>query len=171
MNSCWPCSSGTKLFPYNCLVLGLQAVFISSCLSCKLFKLFKNFSFTLHENLWEMGSKLPKYFEGNPTPTGTLADFMFKNCGSGGRASRWQKSKTQRSPCSPQIHQKYIYMWNCSYRTPTECWQKTSDLPKGKKLPMYLGRAKEKRKKQRQRIGTGPAPLGGTCEGGKLSTH
>ena len=23
-------------------------------------------------------------------------------------------------------------------RTPTECWQKTSDFPKGKKFPMYL---------------------------------
>ena len=41
---------------------------------------------------------------------------------------------------------KYIYTWNCSYRTPTECWQKTSDLPKGKKLPTYLGRAKKKKK-------------------------
>ena len=49
-----------------------------------------------------------------------------------------------RSPSSPQIHQKYIYMWNTSYRTPTERWQKTSDLPKDKKLPTYLGRAKEK---------------------------
>ena len=37
----------------------------------------------------------------------------------------------------PQIHQKYIYMWNNSHRTPTEHWQKTSDLPKGKKLPMW----------------------------------
>ena len=41
---------------------------------------------------------------------------------------------------------KYIYMWNNSYRTPTECWQKTSDFPKGKKLSMYLGRAKENEK-------------------------
>ena len=32
-------------------------------------------------------------------------------------------------------------------QTPTERWQKTSNLPKGKKLPMYLGRAKGKRKK------------------------
>ena len=30
-------------------------------------------------------------------------------------------------------------MWNNSYKTPTERWQKTSDLPKGKKLPTYLG--------------------------------
>ena len=61
-----------------------------------------------------------------------------------GGASRWWKSKTWRSPSSPQIHQKYIYMCNNSYRTPTERWQKTSDLSKGKKLPTYLGRAKEK---------------------------
>ena len=74
------------------------------------------------------------------------------------------------SPSSPQINQKYIYMWNTSYKTPTECWQKTSDLPKGKKHPTYLGRAKEKRKNRDKRIGTGPAPLGGSCEGGKVST-
>ena len=76
-----------------------------------------------------------------------------------------------RSPSSPQIHQKYIYMWSNSYRTPTEHWQKTSDFPKGKKLPTYLGRAKEKRKHRDKRIRTGPAPLGGSCEGGKVSTH
>ena len=62
-------------------------------------------------------------------------------------------------------------MWNNSCRTPTECWQKTSDFPKGKKLPTYLGRAKEKRKNRDKRIGTGPAPVGGSCEGGKVSTH
>ena len=42
-------------------------------------------------------------------------------------------------------------MWNNSYRTHTERWQKTSYLPKGKKHPTYLGRAKEKEKKQRQK--------------------
>ena len=63
-----------------------------------------------------------------------------------GGASRWRKSETQRSPSSPQIQQKYIYMWNNSYRTPTECWQKTSDLPKGKKLPTYLVGQKKKEK-------------------------
>ena len=47
-----------------------------------------------------------------------------------------------------------------SYRTPAEHWQKTSDLPKGKKLPTYLGRAKEKRKNRDKRIGMGLAPLG-----------
>ena len=55
-------------------------------------------------------------------------------------------------------------MWNNSYRTPTELWQKTSDFPKGKKLPAYLGRAKEKRKNRDKTIGMGPAPLGGSCE-------
>ena len=84
-----------------------------------------------------------------------------------GRRRRWQKSKTRRSASSPQIHQKYIYTWNCSYRPPTERWQKTSDLLKGKKLPTYLGRAKEKRNNRDKRIGTGPAPVGGSCEGGK----
>ena len=64
-------------------------------------------------------------------------DTTHKKIKSGG-ASRWQKSKTRRSPSSPQIHQKYIYMWNNSYRTPTEDWQKSSDFPKGKKLPTYL---------------------------------
>ena len=59
--------------------------------------------------------------------------------------SRWQRSKMWRSPSSQQIHQKYIYMWNNSHRTPTECWQKTSDFPKSKKLPTYLGKVKEKR--------------------------
>ena len=77
----------------------------------------------------------------------------------------------RRSPSSPQIHQKYIYMWNNSYRTPTERWQKTSDLPKGKKLPTYLGRAKEKRNNRDKRIGTEPAPVGGSREIGKVSTH
>ena len=68
-----------------------------------------------------------------------------------GRPSRWRRSEMWRSPSSPQIHQKYIYMWNSSYRTPTERWQKTSDFPKGKKLPTYLGRAKDETKKQRQK--------------------
>ena len=76
-----------------------------------------------------------------------------------------------RSSSSPQIPHKYIYMWNNSYRTPTERWQKTSDFTKGKKLPTYLGKAKEKRKHREKRIETGPSPLGGSCEGGKLSTH
>ena len=68
----------------------------------------------------------------------------------------------------PTNASKCIDKWNNSYRTPTECWQKTSDFPKGKKLTTYLGRAKEKRKNTDKRIGMGPAPLGGSCEGGKF---
>ena len=46
-------------------------------------------------------------------------------------------------------------MWNNFYRTPIECWQKTSDFPKGKKIPTYLGRTKEKRKnRDKNRDGT-----------------
>ena len=45
-------------------------------------------------------------------------------------------------------------MWNNSYRMPTECWQKTSDFPQGKKLPTYLGRAKDKRKKIQKNVKT-----------------
>ena len=54
-------------------------------------------------------------------------------------ASAWRRSKMWRSPSSPQIHQKYIYMWNNSHRTPTEHWQKTSDFPKALLLPFVLG--------------------------------
>ena len=57
------------------------------------------------------------------------------------------------------MNQKYVNVWNNSYRTPTEHWQKTSDFPKCKKLPTYLGRAKEKRKNRDKRTGSGPAPL------------
>ena len=88
-----------------------------------------------------------------------------------GGPSRWRRSETWRSPSSPQIYQKYVYIWKNSYRTPTERWQKTSDLPKGRKLPKYLDRAKEKRKNRDKRIGVGPATVGGSCEGGKVSTH
>ena len=76
-----------------------------------------------------------------------------------------------RSPSSPQIYQKYIYVWNNSYRTPAECWQKTSDLPKDKKLPTYLVGQKKKEKNRDKRIGMGSAPVGGSCEEGKVSTH
>ena len=42
---------------------------------------------------------------------------------------------------------------------------------KRQETPTYLGRAKEKRKNRDKRIGMGPAPVGGSCEGGKVSTH
>ena len=77
-----------------------------------------------------------------------------------GGPSRWQRSKTWRSPSFPQIPQRHIDIWNNSYRTHTEHWQKTSDFPKGRKIPTYLGRVKEKRRKQRQKN------RDGTCTSG-----
>ena len=71
----------------------------------------------------------------------------------------------------PTFSHKYIYMWNSSHRTSTERWQKTSDFQKGKKLLMYLGSAKEKKKREREKIEMQPAPLGGSCERRKVSTH
>ena len=41
---------------------------------------------------------------------------------------------------------KYIRNTPTRGTTPTEHWRKTSDFPKGKKFPTYLGKAKEKRK-------------------------
>ena len=65
----------------------------------------------------------------------------------GGGASRWRRSKTQRSPSSPKIHQKYIYMWNNSYRTPTECWQKPQASKKARNSPHnWVGQKKKEEK-------------------------
>ena len=59
--------------------------------------------------------------------------------------------------------------------TPTEHLLNTGRRPqisqKARNSPTYLGRAKEKRKNRDKRIGTGTATLGGSCEGGKVSTH
>ena len=52
-------------------------------------------------------------------------------------------------------------MWTNSYRTPTEHFQKNSDFPRGKKLPTYPGRAKEKKEKKRQKN------RDGTCTAGR----
>ncbi|XP_059962700.1 uncharacterized protein LOC132495108 isoform X2 [Mesoplodon densirostris] len=92
------------------------------------------------------------------------------------RSSLWLEHIYPRELCGPlQLLQVFAHRspswWNNSYRTPTERWQKTSDLPKGKKLPTYLGRAKEKRKNRDKTIGTGPAPVGESHERGKVSTH
>ena len=59
--------------------------------------------------------------------------------------------------------------------TPTEHLLNTGRRPqtsqKARNSPMYLGRAKEKRKNGDKRIGMGPTPVGGSREGGKVSTH
>ena len=58
----------------------------------------------------------------------------------------------RKSPSSPQIHQKYTYMWNNPYRTTTERWQKTSDLPKARNSPRtWAGQRKKKKQRQKNR--------------------
>ena len=54
---------------------------------------------------------------------------------------------------------------------PLNAGRRPQTPPKGKTLPTYLGRAKEKRNNRDKRIGMGPVPVGGSCEGGKVSTH
>ena len=56
------------------------------------------------------------------------------------RPSRWWRSKTWRSPSSPQIHQKYNYMWNNSYRT----WARNSPHT-------WAGQRKKKKQRQKNR--------------------
>ena len=82
--------------------------------------------------------------------------------------SLWWRSKMWRSPFSPQMHPKYICMWN-SYRTPTECWQKTQDFQKGKKSPQ--NEAGQKIKKKTKTLDMGPDPQGGSRKEGKYSAH
>ena len=45
---------------------------------------------------------------------------------------------------------KYIRNTSTCGTTPTEHWQKNSDLPKGKKIPTHLGGAKEKTETKEQ---------------------
>ena len=61
-------------------------------------------------------------------------------------------------------------MWNNSYRTPTERWQKNSKRQENLHVTEW-GKRKKKEKKRGKGIGMGPVPLEGSCEGGKVSTH
>ena len=69
------------------------------------------------------------------------------------------------------------YIRNTSTRgtVPTEhplnAGRRRQTSQKARNSPTYLGRAKEKRNNRDKRIGTAPAPVGGSCEGGKVSTH
>lgn len=71
---------------------------------------------------------------------------------------------------SPTDTSKYIYVCNDSHRTSAEHWQKSSGSQK-RKSPSNWVRQKKKKKKTEEEIGMGSAPLGGRCEGGKVSTH
>ena len=70
---------------------------------------------------------------------------------------------------------KYIKNTRTCGTPPTEHLLNAGRRPqtpqKERNSPTYLGRAKEKRKNRHKRIGTGPAPVGGSCEGGKVSTY
>ena len=78
--------------------------------------------------------------------TSNEIETVIKNFPTERGASRWRMSKMWRSPSFPQIHQKYIYMWNNPYRTPTERWQKISDLTKDKISPRtWVGQKKKEK--------------------------
>ena len=76
-----------------------------------------------------------------------------------GLESRWLRNKKARSASSPQIHQKFICIWNNSYRTSSECWQNHPNSQKGKPVSLEQGRAKDK-DNERNRI-PGQRPEGG----------
>ena len=85
---------------------------------------------------------------------------------------RWWRSKTESSPSSPQIHQKFIRTWNNSYRTTSEQQQKTPNFQQGKVISSEYSRAKDKGIKRDNRFqGRGLCPERGSREGGKVLTH
>ena len=53
-------------------------------------------------------------------------------------------NKMGRLLSSPQIHQKFIWIWDNSYRTTSEQQQKTLNFQKGKTISLEWGRAKDK---------------------------
>ena len=94
---------------------------------------------------------------------------MFETITSG--LSGWWRSKTGRSPSSPQIYQKTFCMWN----TPTEPllnvgrWPQTSK--KASHSPQNEVGKKIKIKRETKNLRGGSAPWGGSHEGGKVSAH
>ena len=70
---------------------------------------------------------------------------------------------------------KYIRNTSTCGTTPAEHLLNASRRPqtsqKARNSPRTWVGKKKKRKNRDKRIGTGPAPLGGSCEGGKVSTH
>ena len=53
-----------------------------------------------------------------------------------------------RSPSSPQIHQKFISIWNNTYRISSECWQNHPSFQKGKPISLEQDKAKDKDNKR-----------------------
>ena len=70
---------------------------------------------------------------------------------------------------------KYIRNTSTCGTTPTELLLNAGRRPqttqKARNSPHTWVGQKKKEKNRDKRIGTGPAPVGGSCEGGKVSTH
>ena len=70
---------------------------------------------------------------------------------------------------------KYIRNTSTCGTTPTEHLLKAGRRPetsqKARNSPRTWVGQKKKEKNRDKRIGTGPTPVGGSCEGGKVSTH
>ena len=97
------------------------------------------------------------------------------------RPSRWQRSKTWRSPSSPNTSEIHLHVEQLKYirntptcgTTPTEhllnAGRRPQTSPKARNSPgTWVGQ--KKKEKTDKRIRTGPAPVGGSSEGGKVST-
>ena len=57
----------------------------------------------------------------------------------------------------PTNTSEYIYTWNHSYRTSTECCKKTTDFKTGKLISTKWGKTREERKKMDKGNGMRPA--------------
>ena len=69
-----------------------------------------------------------------------------------------------RSPSSPQIHQKYIYTWNCSTEHPLNAGRRRQTSQKARNSPRTWVGQKKKEKNRDKRIWTGPAPVEGAVK-------
>ena len=70
---------------------------------------------------------------------------------------------------------KYISNTSTYGTTPTEhvlnAGRRPQTSQKARNSPHTWAGQKKKEKNREKRIGMGPEPLGGSCEGGKVSTH
>ena len=71
---------------------------------------------------------------------------------------------------------KYVRTTSTCGTTPTEHLLNAGRRPqtsqKARKSPCtWVGQKKKRKKNKNKRIGMGPEPLGGSCEGGNVSTH
>lgn len=83
------------------------------------------------------------------------------------------EEKTGRLPSPPQTNQKFICVWNNSYRIHSGCWQKTLGISKkASQSPQNETGQKIRIKKETKDFRTRTCAIGeGVCEGGNVSTH